>query len=208
MRIESNNGFWAHFNLKIAEVVDYDGLVLNVHGQHFAKNRYAVYNTEVLKYKLFPEYREFLDKADVVYDYSFNNLKYYPRAIFCPIKVSSISHRVFPKQFDVLFYGVMSPRRRFVFSALQDVGLTCEYAENIYGSPLHDLIAKSKVVLSMGTYGCENNDSARIIPAIEMGGTVVAEKCEEKWFNNYISHYMCHVVPTEKLVETCIKICR
>jgi hypothetical protein len=149
-------------------------------------DNYCVYQTEALHlgHKLTWEYKNFLDGAKNVYDYSINNLKYYPRAIYTPLKLNSLP----PIKYSgsVVFYGHMTDRRAEILTTISQNNILVNITNGQYGKNLVNLLTQFKYVLSIGSYDNINNDSFRIIPAIENGCIVIAEKTHDEWFDDYL----------------------
>jgi hypothetical protein len=166
---------------------------------------YIVYQTEKISYKLKmnPGFRDVLDAAVAVYDYSPKNIDVYSKAQYVPLLYSPAWDR---KKYDVLFYGSMTERRKQICQELRDAGLICHVNEGMAQQAyIDDMIDKSKIVLSCHHNEVKNNDSARIMPLISNGVVVVAEASIEPEFDKYIEPY-CHVVPRDKIVEKCVSL--
>jgi hypothetical protein len=62
--------------------------------------------------------------------------------------LTRIRHSKTP-EFDVFFYGSLTPRRQAVLDALSHAGLKVAYGINMYGRERDEVIARSKMVLNM-----------------------------------------------------------
>lgn len=162
---------------------------------------YWFYNTEPLHLtrKRTPEYLRLLDGADRVFDYSEPNLQFYSRAEFCPIHLGVVGAPpdLAACDIDVLFYGHPTPRRRAVVEALQATVI-----HGVYGAALTAQIRRAKIVLSLNAYDDVNGNPFRVFPVLEAGGHIVAEWCQEEWFNKVVEQHGL-VVPYEDMVSIC-----
>jgi hypothetical protein len=154
------------------------------------KGEYCIYNTEDLhiKDKLI-RLKPYINNASVVYDYSINNLKFH-NGKYAPIQLFDdrcINEHSIKKTNDILFYGMITPRRKKILDSLYGkVSVIHKESKPIH--ELKDFINKSKYVLSMGSYDNTNNDSFRIIPALEHGATVIAERTTDPMFDDNIGN--------------------
>jgi len=172
--------------------VDFDGYIYlwvdYIRGVKITNN-YCVYQMEGLHNKniFTPEYKKFLDNAAYVFDYSLYNLRFYPRAIFLPLKFERIPEINKVDNNDILFYGKLSERRESFIKKLQSNNIPIKISKfDIYGKNLVNALKKHKFVLSFGKNNNIYNDSFRIIPAIENGCVIICEETEEVWFNRYL----------------------
>lgn len=141
-------------------------------------------------------YNELLSNATKIYDYSKLNFDYLPAdAEFKPFLPDLDSKYIDkPKEIDVLFYGYMSSKRSQKIKSLESEYLVvCK--DELELDEMKDLIAKSKYVLSVGTYTNDYNDSLRITPALNMGANILMEKTSETWYTDYlVTHFPDRVV--------------
>ncbi len=196
--------FFASIAPRIEQVVPSPGPPIVTLGAMLAAvvpESYWVYNTEDLHHreKLTPRYRSVLDCAARVFDYAEPNVATYPRGEFCPIRLGTLGtpSALDACDIDVLFYGYLTPRRERIVRA---VGA---YAtDRVHGDALAVLVRRARVVLSLGAYDHRNNDAFRVFPALEAGGRLVVEACDEAWFNEVVVRH-APVVPYEDLIRTC-----
>lgn len=85
------------------------------------------------------------------------------------------------KEIDVLFYGLVNNKRAEVLQKIPRTFIIKDY----YGTELMKYAMKSKIVLSTHYYANPNNDLPRIAPLLSNKIFVIAEECEDKWFNDY-----------------------
>ena len=161
--------------------IPYDGPVYTwvYYCQHKARpivdHPYAVFNTENLTFKLLPEYRKFLDDADVVFDFSKKNKKFYPKGKYHPIEIK--------KDIEYLFYGTPSERRNKIINKLN-----AHYLKGVWGWDLQPYILRAKYVLVISLNGDKLSDPVRVSQAVMMGGHCLVEK-SEKHFDNYLKQF-------------------
>ena len=150
---------------------------------------YVVYQTEDLEIpnKLEPEYEAFLNNAVNVFDYSEINL-IYRNSIFKPLlpDLYSTTESIIEKDIDVLFYGLMTPRRQTIIESL---GQSVYYKQNLTLDELKELIPRSKWVLSIGSYSNLHNDLLRVTPALNLGANIMLEETQETWYNDFLKEH-------------------
>ena len=184
---------------KIKDLIDFGGdfFYWSDYIDGNTSDNYIMYNTEHLKKKLKPKYKAFLDGAEDVYDYSINNLKYYPRAIYLPLLID--------KPIDFLFYGFLSPRRKKITDKLTDLGYNVVIKKYIFGDMLQKFISKSKVVLSIGAWDNSNSDSVRIPLATEMGAYIISEKSDDVYDDYLMKFPNIQFAEYDKIIDVCKK---
>lgn len=126
------------------------------------KPKLIIINIEPLTYtKRWDFLFDILIKADIVIDYSINNIKILNekniKTIFIPLGYNQIHENIYnqsiknPKQLpkkdiDVLFYGTLSKRRQHIFNTLKDkCNLVIKNSTNIHAQNL--LIQRTKMVI-------------------------------------------------------------
>lgn len=151
---------------------------------------YVVYNTEQLNLadKNISSYTNFLKNASEVYDYSEKNLENYPSNIFVPYLPNLNSkYNQQTKEIEVLFYGLMTPRRSEIIENLKKQ-YNIHHINYVCLGEMAELIKKSKWVLSISSYDNTHNDLMRITPALNLGANILLEETEEKWYNDYLKN--------------------
>lgn len=145
---------------------------------------YIVYQTEDLELpdKLNSEYLRLLNNAVKVYDYSELNYQY--PSEFKPYlpKLDSVRSNK-PTEIDILFYGLMTPRRQTIINSL---GLNVTYIQNLTYEEMKTLIPKSNWVLSVGSASNIHNDLLRVTPILNLGGNVMLETTQETWYDKFL----------------------
>ena len=163
--------------------------------------RYYAYNTEPLHVpgKLSAQYRALLDGAERVFDYSTANAEFYPRCEFRPIRLGPVQPPAPAERCteDVLFYGLVTERRRPVIEAL---GATV--AEDLFGDALVAAIRGARIVLCVNAYDDRNGNPFRAFPALECGGRLLVESTREPWFNEAVAPHAA-LAPYEDIVPRC-----
>ena len=149
---------------------------------------YIVYQTEDLDLpnKLDADYCRLLDNAIAVYDYStmnstHRNFEFKP---LLPNLDSSFHNN--KTEIDILFYGLMTPRRQ---SIIHSLNLNVYAVDSLTLDELKDLIIKSKWVLSIGSESNIHNDLLRVTPALNLGANIILEHTQEIWYDKYLKKH-------------------
>jgi len=192
--MSQESGFFDWIDCRIRKLIsenkpDFNGDVFTWNDYKFvSSNNYCVYQTEDLhlRHKLNVDYKKFLDGAKHVFDFSSQNLLIYPRAIHLPIKLEKIPQKNIITKNEIVFYGYITDRRKKFLNQIEGNKIPIKITGGQYGKNLNTLLAQHNFVLSIGSYDNLTNNSFRIIPAIENGCIVLAEKSTENWFNEYL----------------------
>lgn len=179
--------------------------ILTVGAKHLeTPARYWFYNTEPLHVarKRTPRLMSLLDGAERVLDYSARNAEVYSRSEFKPVALGPVPSPPEPAvcEIDILFYGLVTERRRGVLDALQ-----ATVVDRVFGAALEALIQRSRLVLCVNAWDERNGNPLRAFPALEYGARLVAERCEEEWYNRAIEPHAT-VVPYELLIDSCRRL--
>jgi hypothetical protein len=146
---------------------------------------YVVYQTEDLDLpdKLDVTYSRLLNNAVKVYDYSLMNLAY-NEFEFKPLmpKLDS-TYSELDKEIDVLFYGLVTPRRRLIIDQLN---MNVCIKENLTLDEMKYLIPRSKWILSIGSSSNIHNDLLRTALALDLGGNIMLESTQETWYDDFL----------------------
>ena len=170
--------------------------------------------------KFYPGWTGYLSKASKVYDYSKMNKKYYDKLgiefNFLEMKTFEFQPPKLKKDIDFLFYGYLpqSNRRLKVLYRLHKKYITYsplnDYGEEFEGRSTFltiekqiELIARSKYVLDLNINDHPNrcNNPGRIMPALSYGGNVIAEECDEEWFNEKIRKLGVEVMTYDEILN-------
>lgn len=152
---------------------------------------YVVYQTEDLELpeKLDSTYRTLLSEATHVYEYSEPNLRFWKSEFLPILPTSSLYNTVIKsdigKTIDVLFYGMITPRRQSIIETLR-AKYDIEHCTNLTHTEMLERISRSNWVLSIGSYNNLHNDLLRVTPALELGANILLEPTEEKWYDEYL----------------------
>ena len=153
---------------------------------------YIVYQTEQfqLDNKLDTGYTNFLNNAKIVYEYSELNLQYYSNSIYKPfLPIITSSYIDQEKEYDILFYGTITDRRKEILDKLK-LDYNIYVIQDTTVEEMERLISISKYVLSIGIKNNKYNDCLRVMPALQLGGNILLEESEEKWYMDYLKeHY-------------------
>ncbi len=130
-----------------------------------------------------PVYRDLLARH-TVWDYSQRNLA----AIAAIAKHSRLHHVMLgympqlsriptasDQDIDVLFYGVMTDRRRAILRNLTDSGLRLRIETRVYGAARDELISRAKIVLNLHAYPTAIFEIVRVSYLLANGKAVVGE---------------------------------
>lgn len=148
-----------------------------------------------------------------VWDYSVRNIEYLqrsrtsPGAQHVPIgyvpQLSRIESSA--RDIDVLFFGVMTDRRRRVFEELSARGLEVRFLVGVFGRERDRWIARSKVVLNIHASSGGVFEYLRVLYLLANRKAVVTEPGEAGELDPQLMRGM-EVVTYDRLVETCIRL--
>ena len=157
-------------------------------------NKYFIYQLEQLnKPHIYMENVEpildLIERSICTFDYSLTNLDYYPENVRHKIK-----HLIPPPcqapvrsqgvVYDVLFYGLMTPRRGAILRYLSTNGYKVGAVEQVFGKRLHDLVRKTRIVLNLHNAPDAILEMPRLHEAVHTGARIISEyPCEEDWGN-------------------------
>lgn len=154
------------------------------------KNKYGkiiVYNLEnywesFLKLK---NYRTFIENADEVWDYDEENIKNLS-SIRNDIKLHLLKPFIKineqEKEYDVLFYGMLTERRKHLLNMLINDNINVKIIDNLYGDDLNEYIAKSKCLINIHKYEKCLQEQARLIRCVN-NITIFSEKSPNNYMN-------------------------
>ncbi|MBV5325149.1 MAG: hypothetical protein J0626_07710, partial [Rhodospirillaceae bacterium] len=146
----------------------------------------VVYNLEQIEDELFhwaPQLKDIFARFEV-WDYSLRNIARLgeqglaSRIHHLPVGTMPELTRIKPAQtqdIDVLFYGVVSERRRVILKAIQDSGLNVAAVFGCYGAARDALIARAKLVLSLHKHEAQVFEVVRVSYLLANRKAVVAE---------------------------------
>lgn len=148
-----------------------------------------------------------------VWDYSVHNVRFLveygcPRAALVPLGFAEHMRRIVAQEpdIDVLFYGLVNPRRQAILDALRTTDLRVEIYDStnpVWGEERDALIARSKIVLNIHYY------EARIFEAFRVVYPLVNSRCvvSEDGLDPVEGLYRDAAVfcPYDALVETCLR---
>jgi hypothetical protein len=140
---------------------------------------YIVIQTEIEKtFDRFPEYKKMCDSAIEILDFSKNFEIRYNDVFRLECEES--------KDIDVLFYGVLSERRKKVLNQINVQNkIILHTSPPIFGSELWKIINRSKIVLSISCYDDRyESDWVRIAPLLSNRIFVICERVGDENFNS------------------------
>lgn len=144
---------------------------------------YIVIQTEPdWKFQKLPEWKNLCDRALKVYDYK-KNINFGYSNIYRLESEES-------KDIDVLFYGLVSPRRSKILDNINVKNkVILSGKPTIAGAELWKYINRSKIILSIShAEGREEGDWIRIAPLLSNKCFVIAEKVKDEKFNSLKDH--------------------
>lgn len=156
-------------------------------------NTYFIYQTEQLntqeranKYHNNPSMSALFNKAYQVFDYSQDNILYYPskynkKPLFLPFISNKNIVIEENKTIDILFYGTLNQRRYIVIEVLKQLlpHLNIVVEEKLFGKELQDKIKASKIILNIHNYQHATLETARIAEAENHNVHIISEKTHE-----------------------------
>lgn len=133
-----------------------------------------------------PKYVYFLKNADDVWDYDEENIKHlsYLRNdnIHLHLLKPFIKIPSKEKEYDVLFYGMLTDRRKKIIESLINDNINVKVITNLYGNELNDYISKSKCYVNIHKHEKSLQEQARLI-RLKDNITIFSEKS----INNYLN---------------------
>ena len=121
-----------------------------------------------------------IQQSIYTFDYSQTNLKYYPENIKYKIRYllppvnQNIILKLYPI-YDVLFFGVLTPRRVFILNYLIEKGYIVHTVEKVVGNKLCALIKRSRVVLNLHNMNEPILEIPRLHEAIHTSVRIISE---------------------------------
>jgi hypothetical protein len=170
--------------------------------------RYWFYNGEPLHARFRDDYREAMDGAERVFDYSERNADVYPRSEFCPLILGDVPEPVGAENCDVLvlFYGLLTERRRAIMEQLiGTVRGPVVVTDGHYWDDLVRWIRRARVVLCLNAWDDISANPCRAFPMLECGGRLLCERTQEDWFNDVVAEH-APVVPFDEFVPRAIEM--
>lgn len=174
----------------------------------------VIYNLEPLLdgYPWFSEdYLALLDRR-TVWDYSAGNVELlaargHLRASYLPVAYAPELARIpaIDEDIDVLFYGVVSDRRRALLEALAGSGLKLAVLNGTFGAERDAWIARSKVVLNLHIADHCRPETPRLCHLLANGRTVVSEDTPIDGVDHELAAAVCFSAPA-RLAEACHRL--
>ncbi len=157
-------------------------------------------------------YLELLRRSKV-WDYSEENIRRLKQQGISGIRHVPIGYvpqltripAVVHQDIDVLFYGAINERRKFVLEALIARGLRIEFLSGVYREDRDHFIARAKVVLNMHYYDASIFEVVRVSYLLANEKAVVAECGEATTLEPDLREAICGV-PYDSLVDACAEL--
>ena len=125
-----------------------------------------------------------LSERHIIWDYNMRNIEILRKAgargkiMFAPIGIMP-SLRQIPinlnKDIDVLFYGSVNSRRKYILDLLKGNGINIHVAFGVYGPQRDELISRSKIVLNLHFYDTSILEMVRLSYLFFNSKAVVSE---------------------------------
>jgi hypothetical protein len=134
----------------------------------------------------YPDYFDFLGRVSQVWDYSTKNVAFLEargcgNARHVPLGYSGRLKRIVQartKETDVLFYGVLSPRRLRVLDQLRAAGIRVASSFGTYGAERDLEIGRAKIVLNLHQFETSQLEQVRISYLLNNRCFVITEAAE------------------------------
>jgi hypothetical protein len=133
---------------------------------------------------------------EVLKSIGITNVKFLPLAYHQ--KLATIPRTL--EDIDVLFYGIMTDRRRMIIEELRPKVRTLAL-EYVYGQDRDNWIARSKIVLNIHQYETQLAEQVRVSYLLNNAKCVVSEKSQWEPLGQW-----CALTPFEGLVDTCLTL--
>jgi hypothetical protein len=176
-----------------------------------------LYNFEQLRegYPWFqPRYLALLQRFRV-WDYSARNIEYLhrsntaPGALHVPVGYAAQLSRIqaIEQDIDVLFFGILTDRRKRVLDGLANMGLNVRFLVGVFGAERDHWIARSKVVLNIHAYNGGLFEHLRVLYLLANRKAVVTEPGEPDELDPELMRGL-EIVGYDRLIESCVKLVR
>ena len=144
-------------------------------------------------------YHSLLFNSLAIFEYSSENINYLVnlgipknKIFHTPIFSHCCDDSQKPYQYDILFYGSLNTRRKDILKELGQ-SLNIKIANKIFGTDMHDMIKRSKVILNIHYYDDAILESTRIAECLCLGKTVVSEKSVDQTDYDYLDDVVTFV---------------
>lgn len=148
-------------------------------------------------------YIKLLKKADLVFDYSKNNIQKIiyegldsSKLFYLPLSPKYIENLSCNRNIDIVFYGNINSPRRKNFLTILKKHFKIKVLNNIYGDELKNILKKTKIVLNIHYYNEALLETTRICEAISYGCLVISEKTQDSnqypELNNLVDFIDCN----------------
>jgi SAM-dependent methyltransferase len=175
-----------------------------------------LYNLEQLGGPSLPAHFYEVARQHQVWDYSLQNVKKWEalgcdhQPVHVPLGYTPQLTRIKDAQdqdIDVLFYGSLNDRRKFVLTALRDAGLRVHVLFGVYGAARDEFIARSKIILNVHFYDTQIFETVRVSYLLANSKAVVTECSSGAELEPGLANAVLGV-PYDSLVDKCISLLR
>jgi len=153
-------------------------------------NKVIIFNSEQYFTDFFDaNYKKLLNECDEIWDYDEKNIEY----IKTITKVKIKHHIIYPfiklnkldycdKQYDVLFYGELKPRRAEILNKLKALGVNV-CVVNKYGDDLNYYLERSKCLLNIHAYREDTPQEQARLCRVKGNCHIISEKSIKNYYN-------------------------
>lgn len=154
-----------------------------------------------------------MGKKFPVWDYSARNIEKWHELGFSNVSLLRLGYqssldriqRNRDKDIDVLFYGVIGDRRKFILDKLAARGVNLKSIFGLYGSARDDLISRSKVIINIHHYESKIFEVVRVFYLMTNAKAVVSEIGESTHIDgSYLGGVKA--AKYDSLVDACLEL--
>ena len=149
----------------------------------------------------------------IVWDFASSHVDWWRtrdvRAVYCPFGYAPSMERITPRaeeDIDVLFVGRMNARSREILDTIINNGLHVDVFDNLYDTPLDQVIARTKVVLNLHYYEGAAFEIFRVGDLLANRKCVVSENGGGDFELEAFARDATILVPPDRIASACVKL--
>jgi len=158
-----------------------------------------------------PYYIDYLRTVAEVWDYSETNLAFLHAKGLNHVHTLTLGYlpsldrvpRDTQRDLDVLFIGVVTPRRGKILQALLDRGLNVAILHNVFGAKRDEYLARARIVLNIHQFDLPQLEQVRLSYLLNNECFVVSESSSENPYGQGVVF-----ADYDALVDTCVRLSR